>query len=338
MEFSIVPYEGDSPFRPLPYLNGKLLVPKNVFPLEEVLFFYDSFPENSASADAASPIICLVHGLGDEADSWRHVIPLLAARGFRVLAPDLPGFGRSVPAGKIGLKNHAAAVLTLLETVAPDPETQVFLAGSSMGAAVAEMAAFKKPERIRGLVLIDGSIPGGPKNPGFAALVKMIFSRKWYRAYIGNPEDAWASLYPYYADLDAMPEEDKHFLRRRVMTRVESRAQEQAYFSTRNSVIWTSLTASSRFARKIARLYKGKILLLWGERDRIIPIASAEAFRALRDGIDLKIIPGAGHLPQQEKPAETVKYISDFCGSCLELSTKMTRKSIFQKTQEIQSC
>ena len=95
------------------------------------------------------------------------------------------------------------------------------------------------------------------------------------------------------------------------MARVESLTQERAFFQTQRSLVRAFMTASSRFAREI-RAFEGKILLIWGEMDKIIPISSTGAFRALRDDIELKIIPGAGHLPQQEKPEETARLIMNF--------------------------
>ena len=283
---------------------------------EETIFYYDSAPSNTGLLDtmlSAAPVVVLIHGLGDEADSWRHIIPLLNSRGYRVLAVDLPGFGRSVTQGKISLENHAAAVIRLLDAVEQTSglEKGVFLAGNSVGALVAETVALEKPEISRGLILIAGSIPGGPSNPGPFVLAKLLFSRKWYRAYQGNSIKAWDSLRPYYADLDGLPQEDKEFLMQRVMARVESPTQERAYFETQSSLIRAYLTASSKFARLIPN-YKGKILLLWGEKDKVMPISSAETFKALRSDIELELISGAGHLPQQEKPNETAWLMADF--------------------------
>jgi len=318
--FSITPYAGDSPMQLWPSLAEKAFCFKDNSRPAETIFFYDSAPPNDG--DSAQPIFVLIHGLGDEADSWRHLIPLLNSSGFRVIAPDLPGFGRSVVSGKLSLKSYADALIRLTSAVVqlssgasgetPAPACPpVFLVGSSMGALVAEEAALKKPELVCGLVLIGGSIPGGPKNPGFFALIKLFFRRKWYRSYRKNPEGAWTSLAPYYADLDNLPPADRDFLQRRVMDRVESPAQERAFFAIQRSVVRAYATASFRFARKIKR-YKGKILLLWGEADRIIPLSSAHRFKALRQDIELKTIPKAGHLPHQENPAETARLMIDF--------------------------
>ena len=299
--------------KPWPSLTSKAFCLKDGS--GDTIFFYDCPPGDKTRQenDTSAPVFVLVHGLGDEADSWRNLIPLLSDRGFRVLALDLPGFGRSVVTGKVSLKNHAAAVLKLVEaTVQTAP---VFLAGNSMGAMIAEAAVLQKPEAVRGLVLIDGSIPGGPANPGLFALVKMLFSRKWYRAYRGRPDAAWGSLYPYYADLDAMPQADKDFLRQRVIARVESPTQEDAYFASQRSLVRAFASETSRFAKGIQQ-YKGKILLIWGEKDRLMPLSSAEAFKNLLQGIELKLISGAGHLPHQEKSEETARLMAEFAHSC----------------------
>ena len=321
MEFSITPYQGDSPMKLWPALAEKAFCFRDNSRPEEIIFYYDTTPPDSAATvpptGATQPVFVLIHGLGDEADSWRHIIPLLNAQGCRVLALDLPGFGRSAAAGKINLKSYADTVLKLIAAVIKPHSGEgagspaIFLAGSSMGALVAEAAALKMPELASGLILIGGSIPGGPKNPGLFALAKLLFSRKWYRSYRKNPEGALSSLYPYYADLDSLPPDDKDFLRHRVMARVESPTQEKAFFAVQRSLVRLYLTASPRFARRIKR-YRGKILLIWGEHDRIIPLSSAKAFQALRGDIGLEIIPGAGHLPHQERPAEIARLMGDF--------------------------
>jgi pimeloyl-ACP methyl ester carboxylesterase len=277
------------------------------------IFYYDSAPPDSGTA----PVLVLIHGLGDEADSWRHLIPLLNSEGFRVLALDLPGFGRSAAPGRISLKNHAAAVMRLIDALKIKPVTPVFLVGNSFGAVVAETAAFRRPELAKGLILLDGNIPGGPAKIGFFALLKLLFSRKWYRAYRSNPEGARLSLYAYYADLNRMPENDKDFLRERVMARVNSSSQERAFFATQRSLVWAFGTAFPGYAQKIKQ-FKGRILLLWGEKDRIMPVSTAEPLKTLRQDIELRIISGAGHLPQQEKPAETAKIITEFVNKAVD--------------------
>ena len=306
-EFTISPWQGDAPMKPWPSLADKAFCLK--YCSGESIFYYNAIPID-LPPQGSHPVFVLVHGLGDEADSWRHIIPLLCNQGCQVLAPDLPGFGRSIAQGKISMKSHAIAVIKFIEAVLK-PQNPVYLVGSSMGAMVTEMVILLKPELISGIILVSGSIPGGPANPGFLAVAKMLLSRKWYKAYRDAPKDLWATLYPYYADLDSLPQEDRDFLKERVMERVESSSQERAFFATQSSIVRAYIFSVSRISRKIRR-FPGKILLVWGEKDRIIPLSSTKAFTALRSDIKLEVIPGAGHLPQQEKPEALVHLIVDF--------------------------
>jgi pimeloyl-ACP methyl ester carboxylesterase len=126
------------------------------------LFAYDSArgAEPSATGGALPPIL-LVHGLGDEADSWRHFIPLLAPRA-RVIAPDLPGFGRSESRARVGVSACVRAILGLLD--ASSIGRAVFV-GSSLGAVISEIVAFRAPERCAALALVDGGLPGLKASP-----------------------------------------------------------------------------------------------------------------------------------------------------------------------------
>jgi len=267
------------------------------------LFYYDSGNSAPDSGAADKPALVLIHGLGDEADTWRHVFPILAAAGYRVIAPDLPGFGRSVWKGKIGVNCHSDAILRLISmTGAAESGHPAVLAGSSMGAGISEMAAFKRPDLIKGLILIDGCFPfKGGIGKGFYLLGLPHIGEKWYRGFRKNHEAAWKSLYPYYRDLDAMNTEDRDFLRERVIARVESTDQEHGYLSTMRSMNVFFLFWKQRMIRKI-KSYPGKISFLWGEEDGVLSPDKADLVRSIRPDAELVFIPGAGHLPQQEKP------------------------------------
>lgn len=318
-----VPHEDrEPPFTPPPRLLplGKLF-PSKRFP---GLFYYDTGEAGREGFSAwnrpgkapARPALILIHGLGDEADTWRHVILLLAAE-YRVLAPDLPGFGRSrVPGLRFSIPRHAEAVLELASAAAErqTPEKAgVILVGSSMGAAVAEEAALraerKSPGLVKGIILLDGCIPQGGPFPLSLALASL--SKKWYRAFRQNSEGLKHSLAPYYANFGELSRTDRDFLYRRLRDRVESLSQERAYFSSLRSMILRSVFCFFRY-RRIVR-WKGDIGLLWGEADQVVPPARAAFFQSLFAGRGktppLVMIPGAGHLPQQEKPEATVRGI-----------------------------
>jgi pimeloyl-ACP methyl ester carboxylesterase len=182
-----------------------------------------------------------------------------------------------------------------------------------MGACIAEAAALKRPDRAGGLVLIGGCIPTGAAVP--SGLLAMAFSgKKWYRAFRTDPEKAWKSLFPFYADPEKLLPEDKEFLKSRVLERVQSLKQERAYFSSLRSMILHQIFRSSWYGRKI-KTWPGSIRLIWGESDAVVPRPRADFFLSLRpvqSRGELVLIPGAGHLVHQEKPEETAEAVLAF--------------------------
>jgi pimeloyl-ACP methyl ester carboxylesterase len=273
----------------------------------KTVFYYDTHEAFRTSArEPAKPVLILIHGLGDEADSWRRLIPLLSGT-FRVLAPDLPGFGRSAAPGRTGMKEHVAAILALLSESGP-----AILVGSSMGALIAEGTALARPGLVRGLVLLDGCIPmPASLNTRLIHMALPFIGKKRYRAFRNNHEGAWQSLFGYYADLEGLPEADRQFLRERVIARVQSPTQERAYFSSLRSLILVNALHERRFARFLRR-FSGKILIIWGAQDQVLPPESSRLIRELRPDAVFSLIPGAGHLPHQEKPEETAECILQF--------------------------
>jgi pimeloyl-ACP methyl ester carboxylesterase len=98
-----------------------------------------------------APTIVLLHGLGATAAlNWDPVIPTLA-RQYRVIAPDLRGHGRGLRCGgRFRLDDCADDVAALIDATTPDP---VLVVGYSMGGAVAQVLAYRRPDLVAGLVL-----------------------------------------------------------------------------------------------------------------------------------------------------------------------------------------
>jgi pimeloyl-ACP methyl ester carboxylesterase len=249
----------------------------------------------------------LVHGLGDEADTWRRVIPALAEH-HRVVAPDLPGFGRSPlpPSGCLTPRYLSKVLLDLTELLGM---RRVTLVGSSLGAALAQVVALADRNRISRLILVDGGLLAKAKLDAgllFGLLPGIGESR--YRRLAGDLDAAYASLRPYYASLDGLPTEEREFLRERVGERVASRSQMRAYFSfLRGFVGW--LLVKGRFLIPRARALDVPTLYVWGAQDRIVPLEAARATCLNHPGAELAVISGAGHLPHQETPQEFLSVV-----------------------------
>ncbi len=272
------------------------------------LFLYDSASDGSTIESDYYPVI-LIHGLGDEADSWRHLFPLLA-QTHRVIAPDLPGFGRSAATGGMTISRHADALQALLRKTG-----KAILVGNSLGGAIAELVSFRDSALVASLILIDGGLPTRGKLT-LSLLASLIpgVAERGYRAWRKEGADAYGSLAPYYAELENLGEKDREFLRVRVQDRVASEGQCRAYCSSFRSYLRTALFAQGKFARRLSRS-RVPLLVIWGDTDRIIPIASRASLLALRPDATAETISRCGHLPQQEKPGETHAAIERFLAS-----------------------
>jgi pimeloyl-ACP methyl ester carboxylesterase len=135
-----------------------------------------------------------------------------------------------------------------------------------------------------------------------------------YTSFRADRAAAYASLEPYYAHLGALPEADRQFLRTRVIDRVESDTQRRAYFSLLRSLVLWDTVRRGYFRRNAVRFSK-PLLLAWGGEDRIIPLATRDVIAALVPQAKKALIPGAGHLPQQERPGELAEEIEGFISS-----------------------
>ncbi len=266
----------------------------------EQLFCYDAGPRDA-------PGMLLVHGLGDEADTWRRVIPSLAER-HRVVAPDLPGFGRSLLPGHGRLTPPYLAAL-LRELALSLGMSQVTLVGSSLGAAFSQVIALSDPGLVSRLFLVDGGLLAMNRiSLGILLVLVPGVGEKRYRSLADNIDAAYASLIPYYASLGNLPAEERAFLRERVGERVASLTQRRAYFASFRGFIRWMLVRGRRSTRMACRL-DIPTTYVWGRQDHIIPVRVGEEAQARHPGSRLSIIPSAGHLPHQEAPQEFLRVI-----------------------------
>ena len=117
-----------------------------------------------AEPGLAARTVVLVHGFMDAAGTWDLVAPALAARGLRVLAPDMRGFGEGARAPKGSYYHFVDYVFDLADLVeALSPREPIALVGHSMGGTIATLFAGTFPERVHRLALIEGV--GPPDNP-----------------------------------------------------------------------------------------------------------------------------------------------------------------------------
>jgi pimeloyl-ACP methyl ester carboxylesterase len=265
----------------------------------EDFFFFDS------GLDHGRSVVVLIHGNGDEADTWRHVFTPLS-KSFRLLALDLPGFGRSAPAAYGDLQSLVASLSSVLDAL---DISKVHLIGSSLGAVICAMYASQDPDRVSSLTLVGGAIPNLDElnaNSGILNLIEPGVGENYYNGlrFLGQ-DAAFATLEPYYAKLQALPTADLEFLRERVWSRVWSDTQRDAFFTALRSLFDPNL-------KPISGLQQLPTRLIWGEKDNIVPIQSAHNMLNEFPKAKLEVIANAGHLPHQEQPAAFLSILEPF--------------------------
>jgi len=135
---------------------------------------------------AGVPVL-LIHGWPDSARLWRHQVPVLAAAGFRVITPDMRGFGRSGRPADVAayrLRTLVADVNAILDQLDID---QAHVVGHDWGAAVAWLTTMLCPDRVRTLTAI--SVP----HPRASVTVRQQ-EMAWYQLFFQFPDVAEATI------------------------------------------------------------------------------------------------------------------------------------------------
>ena len=192
---------------------------------------------------------------------------------------------------------------------------QVMYVGNSLGGMIGHWLTVCAPERIERLVLVDGSLLITQRPTTWRAKWQAAMSlapylgEHWYNGLRGNPDAAFATLAGYYADISSLPQADRDFLYQRVNERVWDDNQRDAYFSTRrHTTAW--FLAHRELGARIAKITT-PTQVIWGESDRILAVSNATDLLKVQPAARLTILPGVGHLPQQEAPAKFLASLAE---------------------------
>lgn len=238
----------------------------------------------------ADRAVLLVHGLTANSRYWADLGPVLAARGWFAIAPDLRGRDRSgKPRHGYGLPLHAADLLALCDAWRL-PRAHVV--GHSLGALIGLFLAAVHPRRVAKLVLVDagGTLPADTYEAIAPALARLDQSYPSLDAFLAAMRAAsslpWEPFGERYYRYDAEVRPDGTATS---SVRAATIAEEQAALSfTRTE----ALPASVQAPTLIVRATEG---LLGGDRGLILPPAEAERLRRLIPGSHLVEVPGSNH-------------------------------------------
>jgi pimeloyl-ACP methyl ester carboxylesterase len=121
------------------------------------------------------PAVLLLHGFPDSHAVWRKQMHALADAGYRVIAPDLRGYGRTdapLAVSAYSIEHLRADVIALLDVLAID---KAVLVGHDWGAAVAWQVAIHAPERVQKLVALSVGHPGGFLDAGWPQRLRSLY-------------------------------------------------------------------------------------------------------------------------------------------------------------------
>jgi len=269
---------------------GKIIIlPENGYEI----FLYDT-------CNISLPACLLIHGLSDEADTWRHVIGPLS-KYYRVIALDLPGFGRS---SKLNIQYDAPFLVdTIMSLIKILSIKDITILGSSMGGMLSHYISLEYPGLVKKLILVSGQLLMVSQKPSKNILLFLIpgIGEYIYNRLRKNPDAAFESLQGYYNSLDDIPDSDRNFLYQRVNERLWDNRQKQAFFSIlRNLGPWV-IKKQNGLQQKLAQMAI-PTLIIWGDNDKIISFKNGKALSAIQPSSKLIVIKNAGHLPHQEQP------------------------------------
>ena len=239
--------------------------------------------------------IVLLHGTADSLHTWEGWAQALRGER-RVLRFDLPGFGLTGPHphDDYSMAAYTRVVLGVLDALGI--QQPVVLAGNSLGGQIAWETALAAPARVATLVLVDAagyafaseSVPIGfriARLPVLRDLVRHVLPRgvveRSVRNVVGDPSRVTPTWVDRFYEL-ALREGNRRAL-------------------------------AMRMDRRFTALDSGRItqirqptLILWGGRDRLIPLAWGQRFARDIPGAQLVVFDDLGHVPQEEDPSQTV--------------------------------
>ncbi len=233
------------------------------------------------------PAILILHGWGGSSDSWVEVQRVLSEKGYKVIAPDFSGFGKSItPPEPWGIKEYVEIILKFAEKLGLD---KFILLGHSFGGRIAVRLAREHPEKIEKLILCD-SAAIKPK-PGVKTTFIFILAR------VGNT-----------------------ILNPRYLVRFKDFTRSVFYYFLRKKDYVKANGMMREIIKKVLNEdlspdlieIKNRTLIVWGEKDKMVPLKYAYIFKEKINNSELEIIPRVGHSPHLEDPEKLCNIILKF--------------------------
>jgi pimeloyl-ACP methyl ester carboxylesterase len=274
------------------------------------------------------PPVVLIHGVAGRAAQWDQIVTVLG-KTHTVVAPDLLGHGDSAkPRGDYSLGAHASGIRDLLVGLNIERASVV---GHSLGGGIAMQFAYQFPERSERLVLVSSGGLGlqvspllrAATLPGSEFVLPLLAHARVLEA---------ASIVPRILGrigLRTRPDLNEIARGYQSLSNAEAR---NAFIHTLRSVI----DPTGQRINASDRLYLASqmpTLIVWGSRDRIIPVAHAQPAHEGMPGSRLELFHQAGHFPHLDEPLRFAQTLEDFFADTepAHLDTSMMRDLVLAR-------
>jgi pimeloyl-ACP methyl ester carboxylesterase len=261
-------------------------------------------PTRWLEAGAGAPVV-LLHGasLGSSADVWAPVLDALAMHGWRVLAPDLPGFGETGNPADHSIKFRMAFVRAFMDAIGV---ARAHVVGHSQSGRIPVMLAFDSPGRLEGIVVVGT----GSLLPPLDDAVKGD----------GGEGDEGDIAEPTIDSTRAILEDN---LFDRALNTSHALALRLRMSGGKNLEAFRARSAGKSAgdkAKDAVPLWKRlaevpvPLRLIYGREDRGNAARRAARAREMHPGLDLHVVDRARHLVMWDAPSEFTRLVDEFAG------------------------
>jgi pimeloyl-ACP methyl ester carboxylesterase len=244
--------------------------------------------------------LLLLHGFGGNKDHWlliaKHLTPY-----FRVIAPDLPGFGESTRRS-----TARYAVVDQIERIRGFAEalglSSFHLGGNSMGGHIAAAYAARYPETVDRLWLLA---PAGVESADQSELLQCL-ARGENPMLVDDADDFDRLMAMCFERQPYVPPPFKRYFIKRAIA-------ERAF----NQKVFQELVTGPLWLESELRDLPVPTLIVWADRDRLLDVSGAEILRSVIPKAEVVIMKDCGHVPMVERPRETAEHFLRFSHGAL---------------------
>lgn len=251
-----------------------------------------------------SPLV-LLHGAGDSSLAWSWVRTEIAD-GHRVYAPTLPGIGDGARLTDRSSTAYAALITRFMDALGIE---RAALIGNSIGGLIGLRLSLSDPARVSALGLAGSTGLGRVINPAFNSVNVPGLSEAalpWWRMPAGACQRAWGRATMLFARPANAPQ--------KWLAEQQRLALLSGHLEAHLATLRAHIHPGGQRENLVDRLYRLQVptLVLWGARDRVLPVYQARQAVARLPRGRLEIIPECGHLPHIECPGDFVGAVGRF--------------------------